>query len=88
MMPRGFLEFDQQDQNTAYANTLNKSHTNLERLLRLIDYSRGVRFSDCRLELRDTIIAGVQQSGAKVLSRIEFLFLELSKEKAATFDDT
>lgn len=60
----------------------------LERLLRLIDFSRGVRFADCRLELRDTIVAAVQQSGAEVVFETPYLLFELPKEKASTFNDT
>lgn len=72
----------------AYADTLSESHDKLKRLVKLMDYSDGPTFLSIRPELQTTIMSGVQEAAADVLSNAATLLYYLPRERALEFDDT
>lgn len=79
------LNFNQ-DRCHAYADTFNASHEKLDRLLRLIDYSKGYTFISVRPELRPVIKNALIKANVEDVFDDEVLMYYLPKEDALQMD--
>lgn len=61
------MNFEMQDRCSSYADTLNESHGNLNRLLRQIDYTRGYTFLNIRSTVYPTIINALKIANVDVV---------------------
>lgn len=75
-----------QDRFIAYADTLNESYDRLNRLLQLIDYSKGYIFQSIRAEIRPVIRDALAKANAQVIADDTGLLYYLPKEEALKFN--
>lgn len=78
------LEF--QDRCSAYADTLSNSYENLDRLLQLIDFSKGFTFLSIRTDLRQVIRDALQKAKVGIFHDDTTLLYHLPQEMASKFD--
>lgn len=79
-------KFTLKDRCNAYADTFDESYDRLNRLLQLIDYSKGYTFVTVRPELQPTIRAVLQKLNVEIdLDDMAWLYY-LPKEEAMKFD--
>lgn len=77
-----------QDRYCAYVDTFDESIESLRRLLRLLDYSKGLWFMSERSVIRPVIYEILEEKNMKVPSNgvISLELFRLTKEKALNFD--
>lgn len=75
-----------QDRCYAYADTFNESYEKLDRLLCLIDYSKGYSFISVRPELRPVIKNALIKANVEDVNDDDVLMYYLPKEDALQLD--
>lgn len=70
----------------AFADTCNESYDRLNRLLQLIDYSKGYTFLSVRSEVRLVIKDALQKANIDLIMDVWNLLYHLPKEEALKFN--
>lgn len=73
------------ERTSAYADTLNESFDNLNRLVQLIDYSKGYIFLSIRDDLGEVILDALQKAKIEPVLPETTLLYRISKEDALKF---